>query len=252
MAARGGAIGSRQGGTCLCVSRAAAALPLLCCGVPRRRSVQAARVGCPPHVLALLPAAAVRRSHARVAALDAHSPLPRVASSLVPQSAPAGKGGAVPDTSALIAFNARFRAAGEEKDAKEREAKAARRAAGKAALKKMTAERAAAADARKARNRAEEAATERAMLDALQGETWTRVVSLIDIHGGGAGGAAAGAAGKADAAGGAGGKAKAGAAAAPSAAAAAGGKGGAGGEDAACARMRDVLIGLKAKPPQAA
>ena len=38
---------------------------------------------------------------------------------------------------ALAAFNTKFRQAGEEKDAKEREAKAARKVSGKAALKKM-------------------------------------------------------------------------------------------------------------------
>jgi hypothetical protein len=135
---------------------------------------------------------------------------------------------------ALATFNARFRAAAEEKDAKEREGKAARKAAGKQALKKLLAERKTIVDARKAKNREDEQATEQRMLDALQvrpvwgvgrlgwggeatahplrlrlarrarpshllpslsplvppihpspsqGESWSRVVSLVDVHG---------------------------------------------------------------------
>jgi hypothetical protein len=125
-----------------------------------------------------------------------------------------------PDTSALIAFNARFRNAGEEKDAKEREARTARKAAGKAALKKLLSEKAGTVESRKRKNREEEAATEKAMLDSLQGETWTRVTTLIDIHSKDA--PVKGKDGKPE-------KRMA-------------------GEDIGQARMRDVLIGLKAKP----
>ena len=74
------------------------------------------------------------------------------------------------------------RALGEEKDAKEREAKNARKTAGKAALKAMLAERAAAVAVRKAKNREDETAKEREMMDALEGESWGRVVSLVDVH----------------------------------------------------------------------
>jgi membrane protein involved in colicin uptake len=87
------------------------------------------------------------------------------------------------DASPLIEFNKRFREAGEAKDAAARDAKAARKAAGKAAAKKMLAERADVVAARKAANRAAEAAAEKAMLDSLNGESWGRVVSLVDIHG---------------------------------------------------------------------
>lgn len=82
----------------------------------------------------------------------------------------------------LALFNAKFRAACEEKDAKEREAKSARRAAGKAALKGILADRGALVDARKAKNREDEAAKEREAMDALEGESWGRVVSLVDVH----------------------------------------------------------------------
>lgn len=74
------------------------------------------------------------------------------------------------------------RALCEDKDAKERDAKAARRAAGKAALKKALADRAAAVETRKASNREAEARKEKEAMDALEGEPWGRVVSLIDIH----------------------------------------------------------------------
>lgn len=76
-----------------------------------------------------------------------------------------------------------FREQGETKDAKERELKSQRKAAGKAAFKKLTAERSALVDSRKQKNRDDEASKEQAMLDSLQGESWSRVVSLIDIHG---------------------------------------------------------------------
>ena len=81
---------------------------------------------------------------------------------------------------ALAAFTVRFRQQGEEKDAKEREAKAARKAAGKAALKKMLGERNDRVASRKAANRESEKAVEKDMLSGLSGESWSRVVSLID------------------------------------------------------------------------
>lgn len=124
---------------------------------------------------------------------------------------------AAPDTAALVAFNTRFREQGEAKDAKEREAKGARRTAGKAALKKILAEHSARVDSRKHKNREEEAATEQQMLDSLQGESWSRVVSMVDVH------ATPKTEGKAE-------------------------NKGKHGEDQGTARMRDVLIGLKAKP----
>jgi len=70
----------------------------------------------------------------------------------------------------------------DDKDAKERDAKAARRSAGKAALKKALGDRAAAVETRKASNREAEARKEKEAMDALEGEPWGRVVSLIDIH----------------------------------------------------------------------
>ena len=84
------------------------------------------------------------------------------------------------DGNALAAFNIRFRQQGEEKDAKERDAKAARKAAGKAALKKMLGERNERVATRKAANREAESAAEKDMLNALSGESWCRVVSLMD------------------------------------------------------------------------
>ncbi len=83
---------------------------------------------------------------------------------------------------ALAAFNTKFRQAGEEKDAKEREAKAARKVSGKAALKKMLTERNERVATRKAGNREAEKAAEKDMLSALSGESWCRVVSLVDAN----------------------------------------------------------------------
>lgn len=76
----------------------------------------------------------------------------------------------------------RFREQGEAKDAKERDAKAQRKSAGKAQFKKLLAERNTIAEARKAKNRDDESQNEQAMLDSLQGESWSRVVSMIDVH----------------------------------------------------------------------
>ncbi len=134
----------------------------------------------------------------------------------------AAAGPAASESNALAEFNKRFRAAGEAKDAAERDAKAARKAAGKAGLKKLLAERKSVVDARKGKNREDEKASEQSVLDGLQGESWARVVSLVDVHGGAA--AAAAPAEK---------KGK------HAAAAAAAGD---------TTRMKDVLIGLKAKP----
>lgn len=90
---------------------------------------------------------------------------------------------APPAVSALVEFNKKFRALCEEKDARERELKSQRRATGKAALKKMVADRVAIVDARKAKNREDEATKEKEAMDALESEAWGRVVSLIDVHG---------------------------------------------------------------------
>jgi hypothetical protein len=91
-------------------------------------------------------------------------------------------------------------------------------------------------EARKAHNRQDEAAKERAAMDALEGETWGRVVSLVDVHGTGAAAAAAD-----KKAGGAGGGAAGGAHGSSAAAAEAS-------APADVSRMKDVLIQLKSKP----
>jgi len=135
----------------------------------------------------------------------------------------------VSSNGALASFNSSFRAAGEAFDAKEKDARAARKSAGKAQLKKMLGEKKAAVDARKAKNREDENVTTAAMLDALQGESWARVVSLVDVHSGAHGAHAAPAAATKGAKG-----------AAPAAAAAA--------SAGATARMKDMLLALKAKP----
>lgn len=83
---------------------------------------------------------------------------------------------------ALIEFNMKFRAKVEAKDAKEREDKAARRAAGKAALKEMISQHQQTIDARKKVNREEESKVETEALEALKGESWNRVVSLINVQ----------------------------------------------------------------------
>ena len=95
----------------------------------------------------------------------------------------AGPAFAAPQVSALVEFNKKFRAVCEDKDAKERDLKSQRRATGKAALKKMVADRAAVVEARKAKNREDEAIKEKEAMDALESEAWGRVVSLIDVHG---------------------------------------------------------------------
>jgi hypothetical protein len=125
----------------------------------------------------------------------------------------------------LADFNKRFRDLVEAKDAKERDAKAARKAAGKAALKKLLAERTEIISARKGSNRAAEASAEKEMLNALEGESWGRVVSLVDIHGHVAASPSAGAEKK-------------------SSAKAAVDKG----EVGDTTRMKDILLTLKAKP----
>lgn len=145
-------------------------------------------------------------------------------------AAPAPSGGvsfsaAPPAVSALVEFNKKFRALCEEKDARERELKSQRRAAGKAALKKMVADRVAVVDARKAKNREDEAAKEKEAMDALESEAWGRVVSLIDVHG-----VAAAAASAAE-----GGSSK---------------KKGEAAEEPANARQKSILIALKNAPLQ--
>ena len=86
------------------------------------------------------------------------------------------------ESNAYSAFQVRFRAAGEEKDAKEREGKTARKAAGKAALKKLLAERSERVATRKASNRSSEKAVESEMISALSGESWGRVSSLVTVE----------------------------------------------------------------------
>ena len=157
--------------------------------------------------------------------------------------APAPKaGGGEAEGNALAAFNLRFRQQGEDKDAKERDAKQARKAAGKAALKKMLGERNERVATRKAANREAEKAVEKDMLNALSGESWTRVVSLIDAssaaHGKEEGGAAGGE--KKAKTGGAGGGA--------AAAGAASDQGKVGGGVGDTLRLKDILIALKSKP----
>jgi hypothetical protein len=87
------------------------------------------------------------------------------------------------DNNPLVEFNKKFRALNEEKDAAEREAKAQRKAAGRAALKKLLSERVSLVEGRKAKNREEEAARLQAAMDSLEAESWGRVVSLVDVHG---------------------------------------------------------------------
>ena len=129
-----------------------------------------------------------------------------------------------------ILFILTRRAINEEKDAKERDAKAARKAGGKAALKKLLSDRAGVVEARKAKNREDEAAKEKEAMDALEGESWGRVVSLINIHGAAAAAAAPEAGGK--------GK---------KAASSSGGSGSSGdGHDTS--RHKDLLISLKSSP----
>ena len=106
---------------------------------------------------------------------------------VVASSAPSQGSGApakvLEEGNALAAFNVRFRQQGEEKDAKEREGKASHKAAGKAALKKMVGERNERVATRKAANREAEKAAEQDMLNALSGESWGRVVTLMDVSG---------------------------------------------------------------------
>lgn len=136
--------------------------------------------------------------------------------------------------SPLIEFNKKFRALNEQKDGVEREAKAARRAAGKAALKTLLAERSKVVASRKTKNREDEAIKEREMLEAISGEPWSRVYALVDVNAP-AGGAGAAAAAEAEPSGGS--KKKAADKAA---------------EGGDLGRMKDVLISVKSTPPPAA
>jgi len=144
------------------------------------------------------------------------------------------------DVNPLVEFNKRFREVCESKDAAEREAKGVRRTAGKAALKALLAERNKAVDGRKGKNREEEAAKERELVESLAGEPWTRVFGMVDVHGSpaaaGSGGAGASSPAEGGGAGG-GGKKKA--------VAAGEGVGDLG-------RMKDVLIAVKNTPPPTA
>lgn len=168
----------------------------------------------------------------------AEAPAPAAAAA-APAAAPAA---AAPlsfggdDVSPLVEFNKKFRALNDQKDAAEREAKAARRAAGKAGLKALLADRSKVVASRKSKNREDEAAKEREMLDAMSGEPWSRVYALVDVNAAPAGGAGAAAA-AADAEAGGGHKKKADKAAA---------------EGGDLGRMKDVLISVKSAPPPVA
>jgi hypothetical protein len=133
---------------------------------------------------------------------------------------------AVSSTNSLAAFNTQFREKGESFDVKERDLKNARKTSGKTALKKMLAERKSIIDQRKAKNRDEEAATEQAMLDALQGENWARAVTLVDVLSTPTGAHSASKGGKTTG----GSKSE--------------------GTTTDTSRMKDILIALKAKPLQ--
>ncbi len=106
-----------------------------------------------------------------------------VAASSAPSQGSGAPAKVLEEGNALAAFNVRFRQQGEEKDAKERDAKASHKAAGKAALKKMVAERNERVATRKTANREAEKAAEQDMLNALSGESWGRVVTLMDVSG---------------------------------------------------------------------
>ena len=84
----------------------------------------------------------------------------------------------------LAAFNTQYRDKADAFDEVERGARAARKAAGRAALKKLLEGAKQLSVARKAKNREDEAAREKAMMDSLEGESWTRVVSLVDLQAG--------------------------------------------------------------------
>ena len=167
------------------------------------------------------------------------SPLPARPQASAPASAGFASGGsAASGGGALAAFNAQFRAAAEAFDAREREQKAARKAAGKAALKKALAERKAAVDARKAKNREDETAKEREMLEAMSGEPWHRVFTMVDVHATPAAAGGAKAASEAESGGaGGGGKKK-------------GDKHAEASGD--LARIKDILIAVKNAPPPTA
>lgn len=100
-----------------------------------------------------------------------------------PATGPQGGGFGDVDSNPLVEFNKTFRELNEQKDATERDAKAARKAAGKTALKGMLAERSKLVEARKAKNRDDEAAKESEMVKGLEGEPWARVSSLVDVLG---------------------------------------------------------------------
>ncbi|CAE7924327.1 unnamed protein product, partial [Symbiodinium sp. KB8] len=88
----------------------------------------------------------------------------------------------------LAAWRTRFREECEEKDAEEKSAKAERVAEADAALKHWLEQHQGAVEARKASNRADESQANEDMLAALAGDSWTRVVTLVDTSNCDAGG----------------------------------------------------------------
>lgn len=84
--------------------------------------------------------------------------------------------------SPLVKFNMEFRGLCEEKDAAERDARAQRKAAGKAALAQMVSDRTNVVANRKVANRTDEAARVSETEAATHDESWSRVSSLLDVH----------------------------------------------------------------------
>jgi len=79
------------------------------------------------------------------------------------------------------AWRTSFREAGEEKDAAEADAKRQRQADAQAALAKWSEQHTNAVDSRKRNNREEEESKNADMLAAIEGDSWERVVSLVDV-----------------------------------------------------------------------
>lgn len=77
-------------------------------------------------------------------------------------------------------FNRKFREQGEEKDSKERDAVRASRERGSEALRSWMAEKEAQLETRKQQNRTDEEAKIAEMETALTQEPWTRVLALVD------------------------------------------------------------------------
>jgi hypothetical protein len=108
---------------------------------------------------------------------------PDATPSPIPEAAPSSGFAAVANggSNPLIEFNKKFREQNEQKDTAEREAKAARRTAGKAALKGMIGDRKKLVDARTAKNREDESTKVAQAEQGLHGEPWARVSNLIDV-----------------------------------------------------------------------